>query len=175
MSRDMQTYPAGLIALLQLKDSSALKLSDDVVASVEAFDFFAASRYARTSSSTATFVDGGQNTVSLRVPEGQTWFVYGISGELAAGEAGDELCCEMYVSIANASAYNIGQTEVLTAVAAGQRALVTHTYERPVVLRAGDGFLLQGIVQNYATAPSGVGTIRCFFSRFGPESTSISV
>jgi len=173
MPRQINNWPRGLVDVTQMKDTRTFEVGEDIQATIESHDFFAASRLQRESIQSSISASG--QSVSLIVPNGQLWLVYGVSCDLSAQNVGDDLQCTLQYISRGGVAHEMGITDVLTVIDTNQRAKVTVNLPRPYVMNAGDGFQVVSNVVNLAAAPNTFGSIRVTIARFGPDSTSVSV
>lgn len=175
MTRQTQTYPRGLIDLLQLKDSGPFRVMDDFRGSIELIDILGAERATFDSIASATITDGSVGaSVTLTVPAGQIWFLVATAAWMNAQDPGDILQTNLRLVRGGAGSSYVETSQKATATLTGERVIAAHAWERPIILRAGDGIRGEGLA-DLQLAPSTTMNVSADFYRFGPQSTSVYI
>lgn len=168
MPRQTQTYPRGLIDLLQLKDSGRFDIEDNYRAVLEVIDILGSDRITTLNQTTATVVSGSTSFSNpMTVPEGQIWVMVSVGGELVLPVVGDIGQTWLGVRRLGRTSANLVVSPKQTATLANELVPFGFAYPRPLIMSGGD-FLVQRCM--YSGAGTATAQFRAEYYRFGPAS-----
>jgi len=170
MPRQTQTYPAGLIDLLQLKDPSAFGVEDNYRPTFECIDILGNQRVTLLSATTNTVVDGSTSAAQvLTVPNGQVWVMVSAAALIIAQDPGDVMQVSIRINRQGRNGPVLASSDKITATLAGERAWASLVYPRPTIYNAGDQIALNALFSAAVAGPT-TAQIAAEYYRFGPES-----
>jgi hypothetical protein len=105
------------------------------------------------------------------VPQQETWFLYGIEASVSFVDIGDTFAVQADIFSTQPGSLGIAFSGRDTATNANENLSTGRAFERPLVLKPGDGARAVLTVFEPVVAPSVVLAVTIRVARVGPEST----
>ena len=164
--QDIQRYPKGLIDLLGMRATGETPhtLGQDIRGSLELLDLYVIDRCVEISGSTGIAVPGVgvQTFASGTVPAGELWLLYQVSFTMPTVAAAATIRSAFGVQRSQSTCITL-QDCTTPLLAAADAIDLGHTFERPLVMRPGDGLACKTIV--FTGAPAVTPTHRSFVAK----------